>query len=82
MGGVDKLDMMLALYPSIFRSRKWYHRIVFHIVSQCAVNAWVIYRELGGKESYLEFLSEIASVLLCNARSNLMLNRLFQIQRG
>lgn len=37
MGGVDKSDNMLALYQSKYRSRKWYHRINFHIISQCLV---------------------------------------------
>lgn len=66
MGGVDQLDMMLALYPSKCIFRKWFHQIVFHIVSQRAANAWVICRELGGQESYLETLSETASPGVCN----------------
>lgn len=66
MGGVDQLDMMLALYPSKCRFRKWYHQVVFHIVSQRAVNVWVIYRELGGQENCVETLSETASPGVCN----------------
>ena len=42
MGGVDKADMLLALYRTKYRSRKWYQRIAFHLISQCAVNAWII----------------------------------------
>lgn len=67
MGGVDKSAMNLALYHSKSRSQKWYHNIAFHIMSQCAVNAWVAYRQIGGQNSYLDFLSEIASVLVCNS---------------
>lgn len=62
MGGVDKSDMMLALYRTKYRSRKWYQRIAFHLISQCAVNTWIIYREIGGADSYLKFLSEICDV--------------------
>ena len=37
MGGVDKSEMVLTLYRSKYRSRKWYHRIIFYIISQCTV---------------------------------------------
>lgn len=66
MGGVDKADMLLALYRTKYRSRKWYQRIAFHLISQCAVNAWIIHREIGGQYSYLDFLTEIC-VSLINA---------------
>jgi hypothetical protein len=64
MGGVDKSDMMLSLYRTKYRSRKWYQRIALHLISQCAVNAWIIYREMDGAESYLKFLTEIFVTLL------------------
>ena len=57
--------MMLALYRSKNSSRKWYHRIIFHIVSQCAaVNARVVYRDIGGQNSYIEFLAKYVLCLL------------------
>lgn len=31
MGGVDLLDSLIALYRIKIRSKKWYHRIFFHI---------------------------------------------------
>ena len=64
MDGVDKSDMMLALYQTKYRSRKWYQRIALHLISQCAVNAWIIYREMGGLKSYLNFLTEICVTLM------------------
>lgn len=64
MGGVDKSDMMLALYRTKYRSRKWYQRIALHMISQCAVNAWIIYKEMGGSKSYLDFLTEICVTLM------------------
>ena len=44
MGGVDKLDGLIALYRIFFRNRKWYHRIVWHLIDICVCNAWLIYR--------------------------------------
>ncbi|KAL2098379.1 hypothetical protein ACEWY4_007586 [Coilia grayii] len=32
MGGVDLLDSLLALYRIKIRSKKWYHRVVFHML--------------------------------------------------
>lgn len=30
MGGVDLLDSLIALYRKKIRSKKWYHRLMFH----------------------------------------------------
>ena len=70
MGGVDKSDMMLSLYRTKYRSRKWYQRIALHLISQCAVNAWIIYREMGGAESYLKFRTKICITLLTGNRQH------------
>lgn len=44
MGGVDKADMLLALYRTHLKSRKWYKRIIFHLLDLCIVNSWLLYR--------------------------------------
>lgn len=64
MGGVDKADMMLSFYKTKLKTTKWYLRIFFHLVNMCVVNAWVIYREAGGKGPLLDFLVDIARTLL------------------
>ena len=64
MGGVDKADMFLSLYRTKYRSRKWYHRIAFHLLSLAAVNAFVTYHEIGGNGSFLDFLVDICRCLL------------------
>ena len=53
MGGVDKCDMFLTLYRTKLKTRKWYHRIAIHLLSVAIVNAFVIYKEVGGKGSLL-----------------------------
>ena len=55
MGGVDKADMLLSLYHSNMKSRKWYHRIVVHLVSLALVNFFTAYRQIGGTWSLLDF---------------------------
>ncbi|KAK1882233.1 PiggyBac transposable element-derived protein 2 [Dissostichus eleginoides] len=75
MGGVDLLDSLIALYRTKIRSRKWYHKIVFHMMDFTLVNAWLLYRRdckdcgIPKKEVYslLKFKAEVASCL-CNER--------------
>lgn len=67
MGGVDKADMLLSLYRTKHRSKKWYHRIAFHLISLAAVNAFVLYREIGGEGSLVDFLVDICRCLLAAA---------------
>ena len=44
MGGVDLLDMLIALYRNPVRSKKWYHRIIFHLLDTIVFQAWSTYR--------------------------------------
>lgn len=44
MGGVDLLDSMLGFYRIKIRSKKWYHRIFFHMVDLVCVNSWLLWR--------------------------------------
>ncbi|XP_034066448.1 piggyBac transposable element-derived protein 2-like [Gymnodraco acuticeps] len=44
MGGVDLLDSLIALYRIKIRSKKWYHRLVFHFMDMIIVTAWLLYR--------------------------------------
>lgn len=71
MGGVDLLDSLIALYRTKTRSRKWYHRIVFHMLDFTLVNAWLLYRrdcmdcgiQRKGQQSLLKFKAEVAACL-------------------
>ena len=46
MGGVDLLDSLLGLYRCKIRSKKWYHRIFFHLTDLSVVNAWLLYKRV------------------------------------
>ena len=46
MGGVDLLDSLLGLYRCKIRSKKWYHRIFFHLIDLSVVNAWLLYKRV------------------------------------
>jgi hypothetical protein len=76
MGGVDTLDMMIALHPIPFRSKKWYTRIIWRIFDLMIVNSWILMNSLGGvrkdndgpgnwrKFRLFNFKNEIARFLL------------------
>ncbi|XP_035457403.2 piggyBac transposable element-derived protein 3-like [Spodoptera frugiperda] len=56
MGGVDLLDALLGYYRIQIRSKKFYHRIFFHMIDMMTVNAWLLYRRtLADSDPYLPF---------------------------
>lgn len=44
MGGVDLNDMLVSLYRIKLGIRRYYLRIVYHLIEICVVNAWLLYR--------------------------------------
>ena len=43
MGGTD-LYMFMSLYKIDHKSRKWYRRIFFGVLSSCVVQGWILYK--------------------------------------
>jgi hypothetical protein len=65
MGGVDRCDMMLALYRMKMKGNKWYRRLFFHFVDLALINAWTLLRQSGHPEMKLvEFKLEVAVSLI------------------
>ncbi|CAF0920889.1 unnamed protein product [Didymodactylos carnosus] len=46
MGGVDKVDMLCALHPIPFRSKKWYIRIAWRLFDLMVINSWLLANHL------------------------------------
>lgn len=44
MGGVDLADMLIALYQTTYKSRRWYTAIFVQMLDICVNNAWLVYR--------------------------------------
>lgn len=44
MGGIDLQDMLVELYRIDFRVKRYYLRILFHLLDMSVVNAWLLYR--------------------------------------
>jgi hypothetical protein len=75
IGGVDLMDSLIALYGMKIRSKKWYLRIVFHLLDLTVVNAWLLYRrDCTGrgmnKTDQLSLLDFKSSVAACLCKQN------------
>lgn len=78
MGGVDLADSLISLYRTSIRSKKWYHKIYFHLMDLCVVNSWLLYKRdcnrlaVPKKEqlSLLQFKSDIAATLCSKVDKN------------
>lgn len=44
MGGVDLSDMLISLYKTLFKSRRWYLAIFAQIID-ISINVWLLYRQ-------------------------------------
>ena len=75
MGGIDTMNMLIALHPILFKSKRWYSRIIWRILDLMVINSWIIVNScLSGDENYsstshgkftlFHFKSEIAKFLL------------------
>ena len=43
MGGVDLSDMLISLYAIDRKSKKWYMRVFYHLISISISNSWLLY---------------------------------------
>ena len=79
MGGVDLLDSLPALYRITVRSKKWYHRLLFHFLELMLVQTWLLYRsdaDASGirrtaQTSLLQFKIGVADSLIFEKREKL-----------
>ena len=43
MGGVDLMDAVIALHRIHTRSKKYYHKLMFHLLAVLVVNSWLLF---------------------------------------
>ncbi|XP_060806107.1 piggyBac transposable element-derived protein 3-like [Amyelois transitella] len=65
MGGVDLMDSFFGRYRIAMRSRKWYLRILYHLLDMTVINSWLVYKNLKTTEANSSVLN------LCNYRLEL-----------
>ena len=67
MGGVDLLDGLLSYYHIPVKSKKWYHRLIWHFLDVACVQAWLFYGKDACGSKFLSlkcFKNSIADSLL------------------
>lgn len=46
MGGVDNVDSYVGRFHICINSRKWYIRLVYHLLDMSFINAWFLYKKV------------------------------------
>ena len=72
MGGVDLVDMLIALYRCKVKTKRWYILLIFHAIDIAKVNAWLLYRRFCDQLSIpaklqmplLQFVSKLSDALI------------------
>ena len=59
--------MLISLYRTKCKTKKWYHEVFFHLLTFSVVNAWTIYREIGGNGTLPDFIVSISRCLISAA---------------
>jgi hypothetical protein len=67
MGGVDKADMLRSLYGFDRKTYKWWHRIFFAIMDFTMVNSYIVYCDLAGHISLLDYVRRVSTGLMAFA---------------
>ena len=70
MGGVDKADMLLSLHRTRIKTKKWYLRLIFHLIDMALVNAWLLCKASGGSSTLQDFKLDIARCLMARSHGS------------
>lgn len=83
MGGVDKLDFLMSLYPLSTRTRKWPVRVVFHFIGFAVCNSWLEYvRDASAETLPKKDVKDVLSFQIDIARSFIASNKSEPPRRG
>lgn len=64
MGGVDKQDQLMAYYPVIRKTLRWYKKLAIHIFQLLLINSHILYNKYHEKMTLSRFrMSVIANLL-------------------
>ncbi|XP_040064665.1 piggyBac transposable element-derived protein 3-like [Ixodes scapularis] len=70
ISGVDKADMLLSFYRNDLKTKKWYKRVLFHLIDLSVTNAWLLYRKAKSAGLHLaDFKLQVALGLMHSQES-------------
>ena len=65
MGAVDRADQMLQPYDATRKTRRWYKKLMLHLLQVSLLNAYIVFRHtLQSKMDFLTFQCEVITSLL------------------
>lgn len=64
MGGVDHADQLRTTYGVNRKSKKWWHRIFWGLLDIMFVNSYVVYKQIHGSITLLDFRRSVTQGLL------------------
>ena len=67
MEGVDKNDAMVTSVSTLRKTMKWYIKAGMHFFEEALQNAYVTYRQQGGREQHYHFVRKAVHVLVSDA---------------
>ena len=76
MGGVDKADQLVTYYEFYHVSKKWWKRVIFHLLDISLVNAYLLYCSVVPSKhrfSHMDFRLAVVSGLIENTNWTLSL---------
>lgn len=65
MGGIDRMDQMMAYYPCVRKTLRWYKKLGIHMFQLLFYNAFILYTKYSGKRlSYYNFRLAVLEKIL------------------
>jgi len=64
MCGVDRMDQLVSYYTPLRKTLKWYRKVVLHHIDLSLVNAYILYKKLGGTQRQIWFRKQVIRSLL------------------
>jgi hypothetical protein len=73
MGGVDKLDALVAVYRTRIRQRKWYWPLVAYLLDVSVVNGWLLMKKIMPNDNHAKSLPQITHKQIVHLTSNALI---------
>ena len=64
MCGVDRMDQLMSYYSPLRKTLKWYRKVVLQHLDMAMVNAFILYKKVGGTKAQLKFRKSVIASLL------------------
>ena len=64
MCGVDRMDQLMSYYSPLRKTLKLYRKVVLQHLDMAMVNAFILYKKVGGTKAQLKFRKSVIASLL------------------